>query len=996
MDMDRDKMAERMLHLTLEILFRLTGEDYTVVKKTSSDRCQDPVSEGWGRPLSPITGPPPHPLIHEDINDQKILELFYKMIELLTGEVPIRCQDIAVYFSMEEWEYLEGHRDLYKDVIMEVPQPLTSPDLSSKRTTPERCSRPLLPQDCNQEDPSAPQDHQDYTVVKKTSSDRCQDPVSEGWGRPLSPITGPPPHPLIHEDINDQKILELFYKMIELLTGEVPIRCQDEDVAVYFSMEEWEYLEGHRDLYKDVIMEVPQPLTSPDLSSKRTTPDRCPRPLLPQDCNQEDPSAPQDHQGEDLTHINTTETYVRDDEWCKEKIPTYDYPGDVTPLGPSCESIWTAAAPPPVSRLSSPGIIRCCTEFCDCCCCRHGQVGAMPSCIVKGCTHYTGMKASNPLLTMHVFPRELSRIKLWLQEIGQNCGDLDNFATKVFAEARTGKYRICSAHFAPGSYTSQGSRIVLKPDAIPTLFPGIYSRPPPDWKPLSAQDKKSGTNSDNKDSSTVKAPTQKKEVTMDGTKRLQEGVRRSQGAKQGPAQERLLDVNGWKTSVSKESGHKDPKSKPDQLSCNWSLPIPANTNEENRRALWSLENVLVSLLQHLAEAPLTSRSQKQKTTRLLNQTAEIVSVLTGEEWTVVKKNSHISKFYNMIREVPIKVGDVAVFFSMDEWDYIEDHEEQYKHVMVEEPKSLQFNGSSDGTKCEFLPEPQSEQRSSFSELDFGDQLDYVQTPAAPPSHTDGTKCEFLPESQSEQRPSFSDLDFGDQLDYVQTPAAPPSRTDIEVAISCQDTDVLEMSCSSDDFIEQSSEPPQSERIDSSSGDKADEDRTDDPQSPLPSSPQPEKQKEIRKDGEDDDSDDNGGEDSDTSQKDADEETPDLPPDDVTAESVPEPPKDTEPPSADAMDESSSSELWIAQDGTTSSTWIPQDDPRPKGRNCFKYGKHAGRIQCPVSLSGTTILLPELPLKVESDPRCDLCDLTFPDKYELELHQRLMHSKKQRL
>ncbi|KAM4011912.1 gastrula zinc finger protein XlCGF66.1-like [Anomaloglossus baeobatrachus] len=160
MDMDRDKMAERILHLTLEILFRLTGEDYTVVRKTSSERCQAPVSEGWGRPLSPITEPPPHPPIHEDINDQKILELTYKMIELLTGEVPIRCQDVTVYFSMEEWEYLEGHKDLYKDVMMEVPQPLTSPGLSSKRTTPERCPRPLLPQDCKQEDPDVPQDHQ--------------------------------------------------------------------------------------------------------------------------------------------------------------------------------------------------------------------------------------------------------------------------------------------------------------------------------------------------------------------------------------------------------------------------------------------------------------------------------------------------------------------------------------------------------------------------------------------------------------------------------------------------------------------------------------------------------------------------------------------------------------------------------------------------------------------------------------------------------------------
>ncbi|XP_069610824.1 oocyte zinc finger protein XlCOF6-like [Ranitomeya imitator] len=165
---------------------------------------------------------------------------------------------------------------------------------------------------------------EDYIVVKKTSSERCHGPVSEG--RPLSPIMVPPPHPLIHEDINDQKILELTYKMIELLTGEVPIRCQD--VAVYFSMEEWEYLEGHNDVYKDFKMELLQPLTSPELYSKRTTPERCPHPLLPQNCKQEDPSVPQENQGEDLTHINITETYVRSDEWCKEEIPTYDYPDD--------------------------------------------------------------------------------------------------------------------------------------------------------------------------------------------------------------------------------------------------------------------------------------------------------------------------------------------------------------------------------------------------------------------------------------------------------------------------------------------------------------------------------------------------------------------------------------------------------------------------------------------------------------------------------------------
>ncbi|XP_073408591.1 uncharacterized protein [Dendrobates tinctorius] len=172
MDKDRDKMAEMILHFTLEIIFRLTGENYTVVKKTSSKRCQDPVSEGWETSLSSITWPPTHPLIHEDINDQKILELTYKMIELLTGEVPIRCQDVAVYFSMEEWKYLEENRDKYKGVMMEVPQPLTSPVLSSKRTTSERCPRPLLPRDCKQEAPNVPQDHQgeDLTHINTTET----------------------------------------------------------------------------------------------------------------------------------------------------------------------------------------------------------------------------------------------------------------------------------------------------------------------------------------------------------------------------------------------------------------------------------------------------------------------------------------------------------------------------------------------------------------------------------------------------------------------------------------------------------------------------------------------------------------------------------------------------------------------------------------------------------------------------------------------------------
>ncbi|XP_075117207.1 uncharacterized protein LOC142185896 [Leptodactylus fuscus] len=170
---------------------------------------------------------------------------------------------------------------------------------------------------------------QDYTVVKKTSSGHCQAPVYDGYGGTLGPIPEPPPHLLIQEEINGQKILELTHKMLELLTGEVPIRCQD--VAVYFSMEEWQYLEGHKDLYKEVMMEDHQPLTSAGRSSKRTTPERCPSPLLPQD----DQIFRQDKDVSDINAISMRikeEPYVSGDEECEEDIPTGNRPGEESPL----------------------------------------------------------------------------------------------------------------------------------------------------------------------------------------------------------------------------------------------------------------------------------------------------------------------------------------------------------------------------------------------------------------------------------------------------------------------------------------------------------------------------------------------------------------------------------------------------------------------------------------------------------------------------------------
>ncbi|XP_069821043.1 zinc finger protein 721-like [Dendropsophus ebraccatus] len=82
MEKNKDKMAERIISFTLDILFLLTGEDYTVVKKSSSGRCGASGCEGGGRTLSPIPGP----LIHEETEEEKILETTNKMVELLSGE----------------------------------------------------------------------------------------------------------------------------------------------------------------------------------------------------------------------------------------------------------------------------------------------------------------------------------------------------------------------------------------------------------------------------------------------------------------------------------------------------------------------------------------------------------------------------------------------------------------------------------------------------------------------------------------------------------------------------------------------------------------------------------------------------------------------------------------------------------------------------------------------------------------------------------------------
>ncbi|XP_040203879.1 oocyte zinc finger protein XlCOF7.1-like [Rana temporaria] len=153
---DRSHMTEKILNLTLEIIYLLTGESFPPVK--SGDHITITVSS-------------PHTLLLKKNSEQKILEVTMKMMELLTGEsgnqndckIDVKEDIKDEEEVMEESEFSKGHKDLYQNTMV---------DSSSYRNPPERCPRPLYSWDSTQEGHTIPHHHQggnlgEYNVVVK-------------------------------------------------------------------------------------------------------------------------------------------------------------------------------------------------------------------------------------------------------------------------------------------------------------------------------------------------------------------------------------------------------------------------------------------------------------------------------------------------------------------------------------------------------------------------------------------------------------------------------------------------------------------------------------------------------------------------------------------------------------------------------------------------------------------------------------------------------------
>ncbi|KAM5141711.1 uncharacterized protein ACMZJ9_015414 [Mantella aurantiaca] len=161
MEASNRNLSTRILHLTLEIIYLLTGAENIVAKQKLTWDGQKYIMVSLESLLKP-----------ERKNEKNILQVNQKITDLLMKEMQRQTDNV-----LKEWVSLQGYKYRFNNLVMENQPLLTSQNGSSSKKPPETLPRPLYSWNSTQEHQEIPQEDQVAGPSNMNPPERCPRPL---------------------------------------------------------------------------------------------------------------------------------------------------------------------------------------------------------------------------------------------------------------------------------------------------------------------------------------------------------------------------------------------------------------------------------------------------------------------------------------------------------------------------------------------------------------------------------------------------------------------------------------------------------------------------------------------------------------------------------------------------------------------------------------------------------------------------------------------------